>query len=60
MLNDHLDQIKEVKNASNEKKKENFIRLIKGYTANAAYEDMKTVMRKSKFNDLKIYLNLLI
>ena len=38
---------------------ENFKALIKCYTANAAYQDMKTVVRKSNFHYLKHYLNLL-
>ena len=54
---DHLKQIEKSKDIEF-KKKESFKALTKCYTANAAYEEIKTVMRKSRFHDLQTYLYL--
>ena len=58
MFNDHIKMIKEMKDPEFQKI-DAFKALIKCYTANAAYQDMKKVVRKSNYFDLKNYLNLL-
>ena len=42
------------------KKENSFAALIKCYTSNAAKEDMKTTVRKQKFNELSNYMFLLL
>ena len=54
----HLDGISKTKNFQFNTL-DSFMALIKCYTGNAAYEDMKTVMRQSRFHNLKNYLYLL-
>lgn len=59
MLNEHIKMMTKRKDPACESI-DNLIALIKIYTGNAAYQDMKTVVRNSNFQIMTNYLDLLM